>query len=85
MTLTVNFRVVSECWATLRGLNRDFNIRLCWVLGYCDIGENKVADEFSRQDSADQSMSMYRSISLFNRTIREWILGKFNRSLIINF
>lgn len=52
---------------SLRGLKREYNIKLYWVPGNFDIESNEVADELSRESSAHLSVLMERS---------EWVLGK---------
>lgn len=42
-------------------LNREYNIRLCWLSTQCDIEGNKVADELARR--------LDRSVKAIGKTI----------------
>ena len=77
---SVKSRLVSECKESLRGLVGNYEIKLCWVPGHCDIEGNEVADELARYGSSNLSLPIERSvkppIGYYFGLIRKWILGK---------
>ena len=57
-------RLVSECKESLSGLVRNYDIRLCWVPGHCDIEGNEVANEIARYGCSNLSLPEERSVKL---------------------